>query len=1702
MAKGAVRSVNIYVNNKEAIRSMDELKKRIEAETRAWHKMAKGTSEYYAKAAEISRMQEALNKENELIKSVTERRQKSLMQVGMIGSALSGLVQTVQMLRQGLQKVRDLAADMAGLDDAMGRVRKTTNLTREEVSKLNEDFAKIDTRTSREELNELAYAAGKLGVNGKENVLEFVEAADVIKVALGDVLGGTDAIIEVTKLAQVFKDTTDEIKKAGLEETLIRTGSVINELGKTSTANEAQIAKFLGRIASYASIAGMSLDQMAGIGSVLSQNSKAPEMSATALTKIMQQMIKKTGSFAEMIGMNADELSDLMAKDFNEALMKVLQKLHDIGDVQSIVPIFKDLGADATRASQVILALSTNIDKVREAQETANKAIKEGTSMNKEYSIMNETEQAKMEKAQKLVFDARVELGEKLYPYIIQYTFFGGKVLKWLAKVTDHAENAWMAIAAAGILAANKIVKSWSGLKDKISQLSPVLEWNEMKAAQKRYKEAEEEITMVRRRQAELQQQVERSRQREAAMQENLNNLEAQRESIAKGRDARTQAEYAINKEIEISKKVSLGLENEMSASMARTTTLKKSLQDSENRILALKMQGKASEAEMNWELQNKARIENALAIEEKKQLLTNAQITKEKALQKSLEAQKNVMASTTLTKEEKIAQINSIIAQQEKDILRTKEVEAGVRAQINALMQREVVLEKEMEALKGKTKFTSLLKNHWMLILTVLIEVALYIAKIVKEQNKFRKELNKTYEDTIKNTQTERMEAEWLFSALGRANTAEEERLRIMKQLNEKYGDYLRNLTDEEGRILNIEAAHRAVIDAIIAENNAKGFSKAKEQMGEKYGTDMQNSLSMMYDLLKNSTINGEKITDKILSEIWKNVNDMIGKNYREDQIKAYLHQSGVDFGVEWAGGWSGATLENEGSFFTQYASYVNTKKSYDEELTELQRLYNMELESSEEKLQRLTNRYTQLQQQYENATNDKDKADRKKEMDAYLNDIAATFEDKLLKGHDLYKMEWVDLASLEQYIKQQMAAIEGTTAWTKKLEGAQRALKRVQDQMKKVKISGSANKTAGILDDEDYDPENPSASGSGKGKSPADKWEDILKKIKELNDKYDLKETPISKAKQQVIDDFLKMEAEAESFAKKYKEYAGKAAKEIENLEREKWHQIERIETEERKKRLEKIEENLASVEEKLNRFQLKQHRKHQPQLATDLEEVENDWAKLLKKTEEERDKLLERRDAANIVSTMFDISDSEVAGSILNHYKDLLSKFGITAESWKNALNQNPDSAQNLLTLLGIDFSKEDERTLDAIIQKIQDLDAAKIKEIQSLASERAREIVTELSDTATRQYQEALKTIEEQIKTLEVAMKILKENNENGDNDERIKEIEKTLAYLNGQKSNIQFKYDKSFGQDTWATLFNITEQDWAAWGQNWEDNLGNMTDRLSTFADNVFELWSAIDSVMQNQADAEMQRYEELYDSKSAALKKQLDNGIISQKRYDAKMEQMQKEKEKKEKKLKHEAFERERVANLIQGAINLALTISSIYAKEPGGLVIKSAAAAVAAAIQAAQLAVIATEPNPYAKGGYIERKQYAVMGEQGPEWVASNKLLQDENTKDIIAALDEYQQGNTGALDKLTMPAPDLKSVSQAVPEKGRNFAAPTQTNNYYYQNEDNGEVLQELKKLNGYLTDPMNRRSYISRDIQLEFDEQEREVREMARL
>jgi predicted nucleic acid-binding Zn-ribbon protein len=129
---------------------------------------------------------------------------------------------------------KKLSEMVAHLDDIYSDVMKTTQLTRDEVVKLNEEFKKMDTRTSRENLNKLASEAGKLGIEGKKNILDFVDAGNQINVALGEDLG-EDAIVNIGKMVGVFEKASSELNGLSLKEKMLAVGSAINDIGASSS---------------------------------------------------------------------------------------------------------------------------------------------------------------------------------------------------------------------------------------------------------------------------------------------------------------------------------------------------------------------------------------------------------------------------------------------------------------------------------------------------------------------------------------------------------------------------------------------------------------------------------------------------------------------------------------------------------------------------------------------------------------------------------------------------------------------------------------------------------------------------------------------------------------------------------------------------------------------------------------------------------------------------------------------------------------------------------------------------------------------------------------------------------------------------------------------------------------------------------------------------------------------------------------------------------------------------------------------------------------------------------------------------------------------------------------------------------------------------------------------------------------------------
>jgi len=330
--------------------------------------------------------------------------------IGMLTAGFATMIAAVAGIRKTIN-------DFAEFDDKLADVMKTTNMTRDQVVGLNEEFKKIDTRTAQNDLLGLARVAGKLGIEGEDNILGFVRASDKIGVALSQDLGGDveSAITAVGKLVDIFKIAED----VPLEQALLKVGSAINELGMASTANEGYIVEFTKRMAGVGPLANISITDLMGMAATLDSLGQTSEVSTTALSKLFLAMAKNADIYAKYANMPVDAFKELIDSDANEAFLKVLEGVKNNSDgLTDLAATLGDLGQDGGRVIGVLGSLANNTQKLREQQELSNQAFEQGTSLTEEFGIKNETAQAQLEKARKGLQNMVVELGEKLMPVL------------------------------------------------------------------------------------------------------------------------------------------------------------------------------------------------------------------------------------------------------------------------------------------------------------------------------------------------------------------------------------------------------------------------------------------------------------------------------------------------------------------------------------------------------------------------------------------------------------------------------------------------------------------------------------------------------------------------------------------------------------------------------------------------------------------------------------------------------------------------------------------------------------------------------------------------------------------------------------------------------------------------------------------------------------------------------------------------------------------------------------------------------------------------------------------------------------------------------------------------------------------------------------------------------------------------------------
>ena len=307
-----------------------------------------------------------------------------------------------------------------------------------------------------------------MGKYGVEGMAGFVRAADKINVAIGEEMG-KEALPALSKLVEVM----GLIPKMGIEKAMDATGSAMFKLSSTSTATSGNIVEFAKRLTGVARTAGITTDQLLALGSASDSMYLMPEVASTAMSKFIVALQRNHNLIEKDLGIQQGTIKNMYAAgNAMDAIVLVLEKMKQTGNMNALGGIFKDLGSDGQRLVTAMVTMSKNVDMLKDHLYESQEAFEEATAVTNEYEMQQQSAAGILERANNLWEKAFVNpegvenvkaLAEGWYDlsnFILQSPIYGG---------TLHRALSAMILSLRGLIAVLPIIinyfVAWGAVK-------------------------------------------------------------------------------------------------------------------------------------------------------------------------------------------------------------------------------------------------------------------------------------------------------------------------------------------------------------------------------------------------------------------------------------------------------------------------------------------------------------------------------------------------------------------------------------------------------------------------------------------------------------------------------------------------------------------------------------------------------------------------------------------------------------------------------------------------------------------------------------------------------------------------------------------------------------------------------------------------------------------------------------------------------------------------------------------------------------------------------------------------------------------------------------------------------------------------------------------------------------------------------------
>lgn len=344
-----------------------------------------------------------------------------------LGGALVGLAGV--MAGKAVNAAREFEEQMVELE------KVTDPQTAEEMGAAIQDMAERIPLAHRE-LSEIASQAGRLGIEGTDNIQEFTRVTAEMAVATDlAAADAADAFARITQLTGVPIENVEEL------------GSAINELSNTMATTSSEITDSILRSGAAMSQLGLSAEDILGLSATLNEVSESSERAGTRLRRVAQEMLnpKKAENLAGALGMTAEEFRTMRDESPLQLIQQMAESFAEGGETADAL---RETLSTASR--QAIAGLAQNLEGLDSALQTSNQQFEEGTSLSEEFQAANSTFNAELQRTRNRLQNVAIQTGEVLLPYLSDLLSEVNRGLTAFSKLNDETDGMAGTVAILG----------------------------------------------------------------------------------------------------------------------------------------------------------------------------------------------------------------------------------------------------------------------------------------------------------------------------------------------------------------------------------------------------------------------------------------------------------------------------------------------------------------------------------------------------------------------------------------------------------------------------------------------------------------------------------------------------------------------------------------------------------------------------------------------------------------------------------------------------------------------------------------------------------------------------------------------------------------------------------------------------------------------------------------------------------------------------------------------------------------------------------------------------------------------------------------------------------------------------------------------------------------------------------------------------